>query len=98
MPVSLVFAYACPVFLPLYGNTENPLVTGHIPYDRLVTVKKWKSNFALVSVSHLVSQQKNLLNKIYLKFHSNLMQRFRVDLETFLGLAMPNQYCHAVIN
>jgi len=22
------------------------------------------------------------------------MQRFRVDLKTFLGLAMPNQYCH----
>jgi len=24
------------------------------------------------------------------------MQRFRVDLKTFLGLAMPNQWCHAV--
>jgi len=24
------------------------------------------------------------------------MQRFRVDLKTFLGLAMPNQYCHAI--
>jgi len=24
------------------------------------------------------------------------MQRFRVDLKTFLGLAMPNQCCHAV--
>ena len=24
------------------------------------------------------------------------MQRFRVDLNTFLGLAMPNQCCHAV--
>ena len=24
------------------------------------------------------------------------MQRFRVDLKTFLGLAMPNQYYHAV--
>ena len=24
------------------------------------------------------------------------MQRFRVDLKTFLGFAMPNQYCHAV--
>ena len=24
------------------------------------------------------------------------MQRFRVDLKTFLGLAMPNQCCHAI--
>ena len=24
------------------------------------------------------------------------MQRFRVDLKIFLGLAMPNQYCHGV--
>ena len=24
------------------------------------------------------------------------MQRFRVDLKTFLGLAMPSQCCHAV--
>ena len=24
------------------------------------------------------------------------MQRFRVDLKTFLGLAMPNQCCHVV--
>ena len=24
------------------------------------------------------------------------MQRFRVDLKTFLGLAMSNQCCHAV--
>ena len=37
------------------------------------------------------SQQKNLLNKKNFKFHSKLMQRFTVDLKTFLGLAMPNQ-------
>ena len=37
-----------------------------------------------------------LLNKEILKFHSNLMQSFKVDLKTFLGLAMPNKYCHAV--
>ena len=29
-----------------------------------------------------------LLNKKLLNFHSNLMQRFTVDLKTFLGLAM----------
>ena len=42
-------------------------------------------------ISQSVSQQKNLLNKKFKKFHNNLMQRFRVDLKTFLGLAMPNQ-------
>ena len=31
-----------------------------------------------------------------LKFHNNLMQRFRVDPKTFLGLAMPNQYSQTV--
>ena len=35
-------------------------------------------------------------NKIFKKLHSNLVQRFRVDLNTFLGLAVPNQYCPAV--
>jgi len=24
------------------------------------------------------------------------MQRFKVDLKTFLGLAMPNQCCHVI--
>jgi len=46
-------------------------------------------------ISQSVSQ-KNLLIKKFLKFHSNFMQRFRVDLKTFLGLAMPKQCCHAV--
>ena len=32
----------------------------------------------------------------FLKFHSNLMQRFIVDLKTFLSLAIPKQCCHAV--
>ena len=41
LPVSFVFAYACSVshrgkhekylFLPLYGNTENPLVAARVP-------------------------------------------------------------------
>jgi len=48
-------------------------------------------------VSQMVGQSvENLLNKKIFKFHSNLMQRFRVDLKTFLGLAMPSQCCHAV--
>ena len=32
---------------------------------------------------------------IHIKFHSNLMQRFSVDLKTFLGLAML-PCCHKV--
>ena len=49
------------------------------------------------SVGQSVSQQKNLLNRKFLiKFHNNLMQQFRVDLKTFLGLAMPNQCSQTV--
>ena len=47
-------------------------------------------------ISQSVSQQKNLLNRKFLKFHNNLVQWFRVDLKTFLGLAMPNQYSQTV--
>ena len=31
-----------------------------------------------------------------LKFHNYLMEGFRIDLKTFLGLAMPNQCCPTV--
>ena len=41
-------------------------------------------------ISQIVSQL------VELKFHSNLMQRFRVYLKAFLGLTIPNQCCHAV--
>jgi len=57
----------------------------------------WRHQIVSQSDSQAVSQQKNLFNKKFLKFHSNLMQRFRVDLKTFLGLAMPNQCCQKVI-
>ena len=39
------------------------------------------------SASQIVSQKKNLVTKKILQSHSNLMQKFRVDLKTFLGLA-----------
>ena len=48
------------------------------------------------SDSQSCSQKKNLLNKKILKFHSNLMQMFRVDMKTFLGSAIPNQCCYVV--
>ena len=35
---------------------------------------------------------KNVLNKKFLKFHNYLMEGFTIDLKTFLGLAIPNQY------
>jgi len=41
-------------------------------------------------ISQSVSQQKNVK---FLKFHNNLMQRFRVDLK---DLTMPNQYFQTV--
>ena len=47
-------------------------------------------------ISQSVSQHKNVLNKKFLKFHNNLMQQCRVDLKTFLSLAMPNQYSQSV--
>jgi len=47
-------------------------------------------------ISQSVSQQKNLLNRTFLKFHNNLMQWFRVDLKTTLGLAKPIQYSQTV--
>ena len=47
-------------------------------------------------LSEGISQSVNLLNKVLKIIHSNLMQRFRVDLKTFLGLAMPNQCYNAV--
>ena len=34
---------------------------------------------------------KNALNTKFLKFHSYLMEGFRIDLKTFLGLSKPNQ-------
>ena len=43
------------------------------------------------SVSQSVSQQKNLLNRKFLKFHNDLMQRFRVELKISLGLEKKQQ-------
>ena len=34
------------LFLPLYGNKENPLVTACAPKDQLVTVKRQKDDYA----------------------------------------------------
>ena len=31
-----------------------------------------------------------MLNKKFLKFYNYLMEGFKIDLKTFLGLAMPN--------
>jgi len=32
-----------------------------------------------------------VLNKKFMKFHSILMEGFKIDLKTFWGLAMPDQ-------
>jgi len=34
--------------------------------------------------------------KKFLKLHSYLLKGFRVNLKTFLGLTIPNQYCQTV--
>ena len=50
-----------------------------------------------VSQSDIISQSvEKSVKFFFFKFHNNFMQRFRVDLKTFLGLAMPNQCCRAV--
>jgi len=49
----------------------------------------------LLNLLNLFSVEKSVNRKF--QFHSNLMQSFRVDLKTFMGLAMPNQCYHAII-
>ena len=59
MPLSFAFAYAGPVaqryrqrrawkylFLLLYGNTDNSLVTARAPKNRLITVKRLIGDYA----------------------------------------------------
>ena len=38
-----------------------------------------------------------VLNKKFFKFHSNLVEGFRIDLKAFLSLAVPNQYSETSI-
>ena len=38
-----------------------------------------------------------LENSAKLKFYRNLLEGFGVDLKTYFGLVMPNQYCQAVM-
>ena len=78
----------------------------------LITKQRWNSeetNHIALSIvelcladgygwSHqLVSQHKNLLNRQFLSFHGKLLERFRVALKTFMGLAMPSQYYQTVV-
>ena len=49
------------------------------------------------AISQSDSQQKNLLNRNFKNFITTyVIQRLKIDLKTFSGLAMPNQCCHAV--
>ena len=50
-------------------------------------------HFNKVQISQLVEIQPK--REIF-KIRNNFLKVFRVDLKTFLGLAMPNQYCQAV--
>ena len=50
------------------------------------------------SVTQLLSQSlENSVKYIYLKFCSNLLKSFRVNLKACLGLVLPNQYCLIVV-
>jgi len=49
------------LFLPLYGNTENSLLTACTPQDRLVTVKRQKGDYASFPVLSNILQ--NVLSK-----------------------------------
>jgi len=44
----------------------------------------------------LVSQ-KIPLNKFLFKFCSNFLKAFRINLKAFMGLLLPNQYCHIIM-
>jgi len=61
-----------------------------IPIDCKITIFPY-----ILVISKLVSR-KNPLNKNFLKFHNYLMEGFRIDLKTFLDLAMPNNYSQTV--
>jgi len=49
-------------------------------------------------IRQLVSQSvKILLSKKFLKFRGNFLKAFQVNLKTYLGLVLPNQYCPIVV-
>ena len=61
----------------------------------VLVIIKLRLSEGVLSQSDSQSVKKSV--KYFLKnFISNLMQRFKVDLKIFLGLAMVNQCCHAV--
>ena len=51
------------------------------------------------SVSQLLTQsvENSVELKNFLKFRSNLLKAFRVDLEACLGVVLPQQYCLIVV-
>ena len=48
-------------------------------------------------ISQLLSQSVENSVKLFLKFSSNLLKAFRVDLKACLGLVLPNQYCLIIV-
>ena len=73
------------------------LISEDIKSVALAIFKSWLSEGISKQVSKQVSTvsqsvEKNLLNTKFLQFHNYLMEGFRIDLKTFLDLAMLNQY------
>ena len=70
-----------------------------------IDVEQWKNrslSFSCLRLSEAISYSvsQSVTRKFHLiviKFHSNLLKAFRVDLKAFLGLVLPNQYCLIVI-
>ena len=50
------------------------------------------------SASHLLTQSvENSVKDFLLKFHSNFLKVFQVDLKACLGLVLPNQCCLIIV-
>jgi len=75
-------------------GTSPAEVTLNIKPVALTIVEFYAS---LKASGSLLVSQKIPLNRKFLKFCSNLLKAFRVDLKTFLGLVLPNQYCPIVV-
>jgi len=65
-------------------NSEN------IKSVALAIIKLWRHQSGSQSVE-------NSTKNVLLKFRSNFLKAFRVDLKAFLDLVLPNQYCPIII-
>ena len=62
-------------------------------------IKPVASSVIKLCLSEGISQSvtQSVENSVDLKFRSNLLKAFRVDLMACLGLVLPNQYCVIIV-